>query len=167
MRILSPLALAGALTLASLSSLAHEYGHGHLTIGHPWSRATPPGAPTAGGYMTVENRGREPDRLLGGTTPAAGRVEIHEMTVQDGIMRMRPLSDGLPIPAQGSVVLEPGGYHLMFIALERRLKEGDEVAVTLHFEKAGEVDVVFRVEAPGTGGTARHGAGHAADGEAH
>lgn len=161
MRILSPLALAGILTLASLSSVAHEYKHGPLVIGHPWSRATPPGAPTAGGYMTVENHGPEPDRLVGGTTPMAGRVEIHEMTIQDGIMRMRPLSDGLRIPAHGSVALEPGGYHLMFITPKEPLKAGDELAATLRFEKAGEVDVLFKVEALGAGGgAAHHGDGH-------
>ena len=79
-----------------------------------WSRATPPVAPVAGGF-TVVNAGDKPDVLLGAESDLSQRVELHEMRMDGGMMRMRELTDGLPVPARGKVVLAPGGYHLMFI----------------------------------------------------
>jgi hypothetical protein len=136
-------ALGFAFTAPSLS--AHEIKAGALTIVHPWARATPPGAKVAGGYLTVENAGAEPDRLVAATVEIAGRAEIHEMAVVDGIMKMRPLRNGVEIPAGGSVALEPGSYHMMFMDLTRPLKEGESFAGTLTFEKAGSVEVTFAV----------------------
>ena len=144
--------LAGAM-LAALSFLAlaphahaHEYTVGALKIGHPWTRATPGGAKVAGGYLMVENTGTTPDRLIGGTMEVSGRVEIHEMSMNDGIMRMRELPKGLEIPAGSKVELKPGSYHVMFMQLQRPLKLDEKVKATLVFEKAGIIEVVFNVE---------------------
>ena len=89
-----------------------------------------------------------PDRLLSGTTPAADRLEIHEMSVTDGIMRMRALPDGLAIAPGQTVKLAPGGYHIMLIGLTKPLALGDHVPARLKFEKAGEVEVSFIVGSP-------------------
>lgn len=136
---------------------AYDFAAGALAIGHPYVRATPPNAPVAGGYMTIDNAGDAADRLIGATADFAGRVEIHEMSMMDDVMVMRPLDDGLEIPAGGQVELKPGGYHLMFMDLKETLAEGELRPVTLSFEKAGDVSVTFAVE---TIGAAGHG-GHA------
>jgi len=128
------------------AALAHGYKAGSLAIHHPWTRATPAGARVAGGYLVIENEGSEPDRLLGGASEAGTAIEVHEMSEADGIMTMRALTDGLTIPAGGSVELKPGGLHLMITGLKRRLMEGEKVKATLAFEKAGRIDVEFEVQ---------------------
>lgn len=124
---------------------------GSLTITAPWTRATPRGAKVAGGYLKITNTGNAPDRLLGGTATIAGRIEVHEMSVSDGIMRMRPLTSGLEIKPGASVELAPGGYHLMLMDLKQQLREGETVTATLRFEKAGTVELTFRVGSIGEG----------------
>jgi len=150
--------LLAAVPFASSAS-AHDYKLGDLHIAHPWTRATLPNAPVAGGYMTIENTGETADRLVGGSTPAAEAVEIHEMTMDGDVMKMRPVEGGLEIPAGESVTLRPGGYHLMLVKPEEPLKEGTRVPLTLTFEKAGEVSVELAVD---TVGAMRPGA-HDAD----
>jgi copper(I)-binding protein len=141
-------AAALALLLANAASAA-DYKLGSLEIKQPWARATPKGAPVAGGYMTITNTGTTSDRLIGGSSPAAGRFEIHEMRMINGTMQMRPLSNGLEIPAGQTVELKPGSYHLMFMQLKQPFEKGRRVKGTLIFEKAGAVDVEFAVEAIG------------------
>lgn len=126
--------------------LAHEFKVGDLEIAHPWSRAVPTGARVAGGYFVIDNDGSSPDRLISVTSEISAKSEVHEMTVKDGVMTMRALENGLEIPAGGSVALEPGGYHLMFIDLKRQPKKGESFPATLTFEKAGSVTVEFSVE---------------------
>ncbi|TGP23526.1 MULTISPECIES: copper chaperone PCu(A)C [unclassified Mesorhizobium] len=138
------------LLLACVSGApAHEFKAGDLEIGHPWSRATPPGAKVAGGYFTVTNKGSSPDRLLSISSEISDKAELHEMGVKDGVMTMRPVSGGLEIPAGGKVELKPGAYHLMFVGLKRQPKQGEKFAATLTFEKAGSVSVEFAVEGMG------------------
>ena len=122
---------------------------GQLTIEAPWTRATPAGAAVAGGFAKISNAGATPDRLIGATLPLAGRVELHEMAVTDGVMRMRALDKGLEIPAGGAVELKPGGFHLMFLDLKGRLVEGQPQQGTLIFETAGAVPVIFGVSGIG------------------
>lgn len=148
-------ALASVLLVAQAAS-AHEFKLGDLDIGHPWSRATLPGAKVAAGYMTLRNEGSQPDRLISVTSGIAGKAEIHEMAVKDGVMTMRPLADGLEIPAGGEVKLEPGAYHIMFMELKAPAVEGVKFPGTLTFEKAGTVEVEFAVEK--AGGEADHSA---------
>ncbi|HEU4986646.1 MAG TPA: DUF1775 domain-containing protein [Rhizobiaceae bacterium] len=124
---------------------ASEVKAGDLTIGAPWARAMLPGQPAGGGYLTVTNAGSEADRLIGVSSPAAGKVEIHTMSVTDGVMTMRPVEGGLEIPAGATVELKPGGEHIMFMQVETPFKEGDTVPLTLEFEKAGKVEVSLPV----------------------
>ena len=105
------------------------------SITQAWSRATPGGAPVAGGYLTIENKGSLPDRLLSGSTDAARKIEIHEMALDKGIMTMRPIEGGLFIEAGKTVKFEPGGRHLMFIGLAAPFREGEQVSVSLAFEQ--------------------------------
>lgn len=142
-------AVVGFGALAAGVAVAHEYKAGSIEIDHPWSRATPGGASVAAGYLVLKNTGPSGDRLVSATAPFAGRVEIHEMAVKDGIMTMRPLPGGLDIPAGGTVTLKPGGYHIMFLDLKTPLKEGTKVDGTLTFEKAGTVAVQYQVDAVG------------------
>jgi copper(I)-binding protein len=115
-----------------------------VQIEDAWTRATPPGAKTAVGYLVIRNPSATPDRLVGARSAAAARVETH-VTLKDGdVMRMRQVK-GYDIPAHGSFELKPSGAHLMFVDLERPFKEGDRIAATLRFEKAGEVRVEFQV----------------------
>jgi periplasmic copper chaperone A len=125
------------------------YKLGDLTVTSPWTRATPGGAKIAGGYLKITNNGTSADRFTGAKSDAADRVEIHEMSMSDGVMKMRPLSDGIEIKSGETVELKSGGYHLMFMDLKQPLKQGDSFKATLQFEKAGPLDVSFNVNAIG------------------
>jgi copper(I)-binding protein len=141
--------LATAMLLAAGAASAHDYKAGDLVIDHPWVRATPPGASTAGGYATITNHGTEQDRLTGGSATDVERVEVHQMTVENNVMKMRPLDAGLEIGPGETVELKPGGYHLMMIGPKEQITEGSKIEGTLVFEKAGTVDVSFKVEPMG------------------
>lgn len=127
------------------------YKIGDLVVVSPWTRATPGGARIAGGYLKVTNNGTSADRLTGATTASADRVEIHEMSMTDGVMKMRPLADGLTIKPGETVELKPGGFHMMFMDIKQPLKQGETLKATLTFEKAGKLDVSFNVNAIGAG----------------
>lgn len=124
------------------------YSLGDLHVELPWSRATPPTANVAVGYLTLRNQGEAVERLIGGSSPAAQRVEVHTMDIVDDVMRMRHLEDGLEVPAGEEVSLAPGGYHLMLIGLDAPLSEGDLVPLTLEFE-GGSLDIELAVQAMG------------------
>ncbi len=142
--------LAGLLALLPGLALAGDYKLGALEIGHPWSRATPPTAPTAGGFLIITNAGVTPDRLVAARTTAADQAEIHQMKMEGDVMRMRELDHGLEVPAGATVTLAPGGNHLMLIGLKAPLKTGMRVPVTLVFEKAGSIDIELDVQAMGS-----------------
>ncbi|MCX5520875.1 copper chaperone PCu(A)C [Kaistia defluvii] len=158
--------LAAVVLLAAPSAFAHDYKVGDIEIGHPWTRATPPAARAGGGYLTLTNRGQTADRLMGGSSSASGRVEVHTMEVTDGVMKMRELADGLALPPGETVKLEPGSFHLMLIDLKEPIREGAKIPVTLRFEHAGTVDVELAAGALGAPAMdhGAHGAqhGHAA-----
>lgn len=141
--------LAAVLALAATAASAHEYKAGSLEIKHPWSRATPKGATVAGGYMKIVNTGTASDRLIGGSTEIAGKFEIHQMLMEEGIMKMRPVAGGVEIKPGQTVEFKPGGYHLMFVGIDKPVEQGKRVKGTLQFEKAGKVDVEYAVEAIG------------------
>jgi copper(I)-binding protein len=167
--------LAAAISLAviaicpALAQEHQEYKAGSVRIEAPWIRATPAGAEVAGGYMKLENTGKEPDRLIGGATSVAGKFEVHEMKMDGSVMRMRELPGGLELKPGQSVELKPGSYHLMLMDLKRQLKEGDKVKGTLVFEKAGKVDLEYTVRGMGAkaGGQAGHHGGHSGHGMKH
>jgi uncharacterized protein YcnI/copper(I)-binding protein len=157
---------APSVTLVAAGSDAHahhgamaapaEITIGDLTLTGPFTRATLPNAPVAGGFLTIANAGAEDDRLVAVSAEFAKEGQIHEMAMEGDVMKMRQLADGLVIPAGGSVTLEPGGYHLMFMGLSRALVEGETVPVTLTFEKAGDVTI----DLPIAGAAADAPAGH-------
>jgi copper(I)-binding protein len=142
-----------ALLLLPLAPIrAQQAATDTLSISQAWSRATPGGAKVASGYMTIENKGTAADRLIGGSSDAATKVEVHEMASKDGVMTMREAAGGLPIAAGATVKLAPGGFHLMLVDIKKPLKQGDKVTVTLNFEKAGKKEVSFNVLGVGAKG---------------
>ena len=140
--------------LSSAPARAEEVKAGDLVISQAWSRATPKGAKTGGGYLTIENKGSAADRLIGGSADFAGSVQVHEMSMDNGVMKMHPVENGLTIDPGKTVKLAPGGYHLMIMDLKAPLKQGDKVPVTLEFEKAGKVTVSLDVGSVGAQGPA-------------
>jgi periplasmic copper chaperone A len=161
----APAVRISGTTTAQVGGHDHQHGAsaagsdtfkvGEITVATPWTRATPGGAKVAGGYLNITNSGTGTDKLVGGVTDIAGRVEIHEMAMNGGVMKMRPLNEGLEVKAGQTVELKPGGYHVMFLDLKRQLKQGETVKATLQFEKAGKVDVTFKVGSVG-GASAPH-----------
>lgn len=118
-----------------------------VTIENPWTRATAPGQAVTGGFMTVVNTTGAEDRLLRASSPVAKEVQIHNTTMDEGVMRMRPMADGVAIPAGGRVEFKPRALHLMFMGLQAPIAAGTTVPVTLEFERAGKVVATLRVEA--------------------
>jgi copper(I)-binding protein len=143
------IAAASVALFLAVPALAHEVTAGSLTITDLWTRATPPNAPTAGGFLTIANAGPDADWLVSASSPLAGKAEIHEMSVKDGVMTMRPLAGGVEIPAGATVTLAPGGLHIMFTDLKEPFVEGGKAPVTLTFEKAGTVETFLHVKAIG------------------
>lgn len=131
------------------SAYAEDVMVGNLKISNPWARATPKGASVGGAYMTIINTGNVPDRLLGGSSDASNHFEIHEMSMENGVMKMRPLGKGLEIKSGQTVEFKPGGYHVMFVGLKAQFEEGQHIKATLQFEKAGNIGVDFAVRSIG------------------
>ena len=139
------------LLAASTAALPHSHEKGDLQIRHPWSRATPPGAKVAAGYLEIRNNGKQPDRLLSASTPVAKNVEMHVTEHAGEVAKMRQLR-AFEVPARERLTLEPSGAHLMLVDLVQPLKKGERFPMTLRFERAGEVEVQFEVQEMG----ARH-----------
>ena len=151
-RVISVLAGIVALFLAQLSvtpTFAAEYDVGSIHIAQPWSRATPKGAKAGAGYMTITNKGTTPDKVSCVSDDASAQCEIHSMTMEGGVMKMRPVEGGLEIKPGETVTLAPSGFHVMFRDLKHPLEEGKTVKATLKFDKAGTVDVEYPVVAIG------------------
>jgi len=138
---------AAALALPSGLVRAETIRAGDLEIDSPWTRAAGANANGAG-FLRITNRGSVPDRLLAAATDAARVVELHTHIREGEVMRMRPVPD-IPIPPGQTVVLQPGGLHVMLIGLTRPLVQGERVPLTLRFERAGEVRVELAVQAAG------------------
>jgi hypothetical protein len=154
------------LTAVVPAAAAGDYDVGTIHISQPWSRATAKGATTGAGYMTITNKGAAPDKVSCISDDASALCQIHSMTMEGGVMKMRPVEGGLEIKPGESVMLKPGGYHVMFRDLKHPLEQGASVKVTLKFEHAGTIDVDYPVlalgaAAPGasSGGTMMHDSG--------
>ena len=160
------LTFIAALAVAP-TAMAHEYSVGDLTVDHPYALATVGNAPVGGGYLQIVNSGDGDDVLVAVrvTPEVAGMVQLHEMRLEDGVMRMNEIPDGIPVPAGGTVTLEPGGLHVMFMRLPEGLEAGTEFPATLVFRNAGEVEVSFTVEERGTPDGADDPHGHSRHGE--
>lgn len=157
------LRLALALMLAlPAAAIAHSFKKGDLDVIHPWTRVTPGGVNAGSGYLKVRNNGKEADRLTGATFDGAEAVEIHEMTMDGDVMKMRQLKDGVEIKPGETIELKPSGMHLMVLGLKQPIVEGPERKGTVTFQKAGTVEVEFLVKplgdtgAPSTAPTPEH-----------
>ena len=136
--------MGSALLLSGLAN-AHDYQIGELQIDHPWSKQVPPTSSVAAAFFTVMNHGSENDALLRAESPLAGKTELHTHVHQDGMMKMREV-ELIDIPAKGTQYLKPGGYHVMFFDLKEIPALGDRFPLTLHFEKAGTIEIEVTVE---------------------
>ncbi len=152
-------ALAAFLAFVGPSA-AHDFTVGSIEINHPWSRPTPPSAPVAGGYMKLTNTGSETDRLVQVTSPIAKRAEIHRSLVENGVASMRPVEGGLAVEAGGTIDFEAEKLHIMFIAPDRQLKDGEKFPVTLVFENAGSIEIDFVVQRKTGGAASEDHSGH-------
>jgi len=148
-RIFFMLAVVAMALSAVLPATAGDTSFGTMIVENPWSRATPKGAKVGAGYMKILNIGDTEDRLIAAESKISERVEIHTMSIDGGIMKMRRLTEGLAIAPKSEAMLKPGGLHLMFVGLKSPLKEGEDFGVTLKFEKAGEVDILFKTSGIG------------------
>jgi periplasmic copper chaperone A len=120
-----------------------------LEISRPWARAATTAANVGGGFFTVENKGDEADRLIAVSTPAAETVEIHAIKVVGPDIKMRPVTNGLAVPARTTITLKPRGYHLLMKGLMAPLVVGSKVRAVLTFEKAGTRSIEMDVQASG------------------
>lgn len=161
-KLLSRLAfalLAGTMSLAAFSvARATEQVVGDLTLTAPWIRASVPGQVNGAGYIQIDNKAVQADRLISVTTDGVTRVELHTILTENGVAKMREVP-GIDVPAKGGVKLMPGGFHIMFLGLSAPFKADTTVPVTLKFEKAGEVKVDFEIKPPtyNPGTTSGHG----------
>ena len=154
MRKLITMSFCAALVtcIAGASARADEVKAGDLVISQAWTRATPNGAKIGTGYFTIENKGTTADKLVGVSGEVSDKIEVHEMSMNNGVMKMRPVDGGLTIEPGKTVKLAPSGYHLMIMDLKSPLKQGGKVPVTLEFEKAGKVAVMLDVQGIGAQG---------------
>ncbi|KAB2849223.1 MAG: copper chaperone PCu(A)C [Hyphomicrobiaceae bacterium] len=151
-------AVIALLALALLPAGAHaqkqtavkEFVVGPIKITQPWTRVTPDASTVAGGFMRITNTGTVPDTLIAGTALISHRFEVHEMVMDQGVMKMRELRPGLVIRPGETVELRPGSFHVMFIGLKQRIKLGHPFKGTLVFEKAGTTEIEYSIEPFGT-----------------
>lgn len=135
----------GAMAGAPAPAGGRSFKAGAIVVDTPWTRATPKGAQVAGGFMRLTNTGATPDRLMGGSVPFAKRFEIHEMSMADGVMKMRAVEGGLVIAPGATVELKPGSFHVMMLDLAQPVEQGAPLKGVLTFEKAGDVAIEFAV----------------------
>ncbi len=158
--LLVMLGLGATMMTGPSRAQPHEFTSGSLTIDHLWSTPTIGNAPNSAAYLKITNGGDTPDRLMGVKSDVAKRVQLHMVKMDGSIMRMRAAKDGIAVPANTSVELKPGGFHIMLMGLSRKLTAGDTFTLTLQFEHQGEVPVQVKVEKMGAmgGGAMNHGA---------
>ena len=157
-RSLRLFALAAAAALSpmtlAIDASAHNHGGeahaGGIVISQPFAKATMPGARVAAAYMQLRNTGKTPITLVSAASPVCEKVELHTMSMDGGIMRMREIAGGVTIPPGGAVSFAPGGMHLMLMGLRQQLMPGTTVAITLTFNGAPAQTLQFPVQAMGT-----------------
>jgi copper(I)-binding protein len=146
MRVLVAVLFAGLIGLPTLALAAS------VDVEQPWARATPPGAPAGAVFMMLRNGGTENDKLVRASVPqsVAAKVELHTHIKDGDVMRMREVP-AIDVPAGKTVMLEPGGFHVMLIGLTAPLSAGEQLPLTLTFAKAGTVSVTVPVVSPAAG----------------
>jgi copper(I)-binding protein len=137
--------MSPSMAMKPAAASGPQFKVGDLVVTAPWSRATPKGAKIGAGYLTIQNNGTAPDKLLSVETEVAGKADVHEMSMKDGVMHMRPLTGGVTIAPGKSIQLGPSGFHLMLMDLKKPLEQGQSFDATLRFEKAGPLQVKFQV----------------------
>ena len=153
--LLAAFTFTGIALGLSVSTHAQEVKVGSIRVDNAYTRATVPGQQVAGGFMKIENKGAA-DQLISASSPVSGDVQLHEMTMDGNVMKMRQVKE-VVVPAGATVELKPGGLHLMFMNIKAPLTAGDTVPVKLKFAKAGEVEVKMPVNAMGAhGGAMKH-----------
>jgi copper(I)-binding protein len=150
-------ALISAATISLLlSTAAHADSMiGDIMLDDAWARPTVQGQQAGGGFIVLMNHGKSDDRLLSASSPAAGRVELHSMSMDGDVMRMRQVPN-IELKAGKTVALKPGGLHVMFMDLKKPLDKGAKIPVTLVFEKAGKATVDFEVKSPSGSNNTEH-----------
>ncbi len=161
MHFLRLLAAAAILAVGTLSHAQQHYTAGDIHLFDAYARPTVSHQPTAGAYVGLENTGKQPDRLISASSPAAKRVEIHTMSMDNNhVMKMKEVG-AIDVKPGEEIVMKPGdGFHLMLIGLNERLKAGDKLPMTLVFEKAGKVDIMFAVDSKGSKAGEHQHSGH-------
>ncbi|MEQ1754987.1 MAG: copper chaperone PCu(A)C [Micropepsaceae bacterium] len=155
---LAALALIAAVAAPLCISVAqaHSYRVGTITIDHPWAPATRTGTPVGVAYMTISNAAPVPVLLLGVSSPIADKVEIHSMSMDGGIMRMRPVAGGVTIPARGKISFGPSGLHMMLLGLRKTLEVEEMEPMTLTFRGGLTIKVDLYIETSPMGGGHQH-----------
>jgi len=148
----SLVSVAIALLLTSGHASAGEFKIGSVVVENPWARETPKGATIGGGYLAVKNNGAAPDRLLRGSVSVAKGLQIHSTTIDNGVAKMREVTDGVEIKPGETVKFEPGSSHFMFVNLAQPLRAGETVRGTLTFEHAGTIEIEYAVLGMGAKG---------------
>ena len=143
-KLFSSVAIAMGVLLAN-AAVAQNAPNSGLTFDAPWVRASAPGQKNGAGYVQIQNKGGQTDRLISATTANVGRVELHTIINENGVAKMRQVQ-GIDVAAGAGATLAPGGFHIMFMGLNAPFKVGEVVPVTLRFEKAGEVKVDFEIK---------------------
>jgi copper(I)-binding protein len=139
----------GLAQISASAVRAADYDIGSIHISQPWARATPKGAASGAAYMTVTNNGKTPDRVNCVSSDASAECQIHSMTMDNGVMVMRPVEGGLEIKPGETVTLKPGGFHMMLLNLKHPLEQGNSLQATLKFDSAGTVQVDYPIAAIG------------------
>ncbi len=122
-------------------TMAADYKTGDITVSDPWARASMGMARAGAAFMTINNAGGADDTLVSAAADVARKVELHTHIMANGIMKMRRVEGGIPIPAARMTMLKPGGYHVMFMGLKAPFREGSRFPLTLTFARAGTVTV--------------------------
>lgn len=149
-----------ATVALSASAFAHEYTVGDIRVDRPWARPTV-AAQTAGAiYLSIENRGKNSDQLVSVSSPASKNAEIHSMSMQDNVMKMREVPNIEIKPAERLVMNSGHGYHIMLVGLKQPLKIGDSLPLTLHFKNAGSIKIKVSVEDKQGGNAAMPNSAH-------
>ena len=141
--------------LVALLSLVSTSAFSQVEVTDAWSRATPPGAKVAAGYLVMQNKAAAADKLIGASSPMAARVETHVTEKQGEVLRMREVK-GYDVPAKGSFELKPSGAHLMLVDIKRPFKAGEKIPLVLRFQNAGEIKTELEVRALGATGAHNH-----------
>ena len=148
-RCLGAVSALATAQLMTVPAEAADYDVGSIHISAPWARATPKGASSAAAYMTITNNGKTPDRVSCVSSDASAQCQIHSMTMDGGVMKMRPVESGLEIKPGETVTLQPASFHMMLVDLKQPLEQGKTIKATLKFDKAGTLDVEYPIAAIG------------------